>query len=416
MKLLPYQIPMRNYLNNNRSAALFAEMRLGKTVCTIEAFKNHHGKKLVVCPKSVIPSWLEKIPQDGSWTVTNYEALKKVTQLPDIIVVDESVRMKNPKAQITKLLLSTFRYTRHKVILSGNPAPNTPLEYFTQMQFLYDKWMGCGNYWQFRNRYFTTDYMGFQWYPKPNSKILIRQALRKDAYQVTRNQVGMRSDKIYEKRIIEMPPKLQKMYKKMEEEFALTLPDGQELETDHVLAQLVYLQQLANGFISKQDISDFKVQELVELLRGELRNEPVVIWTNYRWEQEMLASALEDFIPKIINGDTSIGLRELYQNRFQQEETGILIISESCGKYGLDLSRASTCIYFSNSYSLDDRVQSEERIFNITKKSGPLLYIDLITKNSIQEDILKVLRRKTKDTKYFLGEILSETRNRTNGG
>lgn len=113
-----------------------------------------------------------------------------------------------------------------------------------------------------------------------------------------------------------------------------------------------------------------------------------------------------------INGDTALWLRKGLIKRFNDGRCLGLTISVQCGKYGLNLSRASTAIYFSNTYNLDDRVQSEERILHTSKQDTPLLYIDLISANTIQADILKVLRKKHAKTQYFMGDILEETRKR----
>lgn len=411
--LYPYQKRAVQYIQKNASAALFMEMRLGKTVITIESLKDEKELILIICPKSVIPGWWEEIERaetDAPFDVINYEQLKNYTLEPKTIVIDESVRIKNPKAQITKLLLQQFSNVSQKILLSGNPAPNTPLEYFTQMQFLHNEWMGCRNYWQFRNRYFTSDYKGFQWWPKAGTKDKIKSMLAQDAFVLSRKDVGMESRKIYEKRYVEMPLKVRQIYTKLEKDFVAKFPDGKELELDNILVQLNYLQQVSNGFISNKELSDFKVRELKELLDGELKDQQVIIWTNYRWEQEMIRKSIPDC--SIINGDTALLVRQKICERFNEGEIQNLVMSVACGKFGLNLARSSTAIYFSNSYSWDDRSQSEERIFLPTKQE-PLLYVDLITKDSIEEDILKALKNKHKQSKYFLGEIIENTRTRS---
>jgi SNF2 family DNA or RNA helicase len=406
LKLHPYQENAVSYLKKTANAALWMDMRLGKTICTIEALKEKHNV-LVVCPKSVIPDWKEKAP---NWNVINYEQLKKINTNPHVLVVDESVRVKNPKAQTTKLLFQRFANVPRKILLSGNPAPNTPLEYFTQMSFLNngEGWLKCSNYWQFRNRYFTSDYMGYQWWPKPGTKELIKKDLEKSCFVLTRKQAGLKNKKIYEKRYVEMPPKLKKVYKRLEKEFVAKLPDGKELELDSVLVQVNYLQQMAGGFISNQEISDFKVSEVRDLLEGELKGESVVIWTNYRWEQEMLVKKFPYAF--IINGDTSLDARKRYVDHFNRTG-GTMVISQACGKYGLNLSHSSTAIYFSNSYNYDTRTQSEDRIVHLSKDE-PLLYVDLITKDTIQEDVIKRLQSKHRNSRYFMGELINTLRRR----
>lgn len=435
--LYPYQEQIVKYLENTSYSALFVDMRLGKTLCTIRALKDLPGRKLILCPKAVINTWCDELEAEGiteyswfstselkriknivsvipaPWNIMNYEAIMRVEpkDLEDFnyIVCDESVRIAHPQAKTTKFLTQHFRNAKKRIILSGNPAPNNPLEYFSQMQFLHGEWMDCKNYWQFRQRYFISDPQGWQWWTRHSSQDAIKMQLRKDAYILSRKDVGLDNVKVYEKRVVEMPAVLRKEYDRMEKEFACKMPDGTELETSYILSQLSFLLQMAGGSLSKQKFSDFKIKELVNLLTGELKGEKVLIFCQFRWEEAEIVKALrKQQIPSdSINGDTPLERRKILQDVFNNGEFSVLIMQVATGKFGLNLSAADTVIYYSNSLKPDDRVQSEERIVRVGK-TNPLLYIDLITKNTVDEQVLKALKAKDRQAKFFLGQITEE--------
>jgi len=437
--LYPYQKKIVDYIKTTEHPALWVSMRLGKTLCTIRALKDLPGRKLIVCPKSVIPTWcdelnMERISSYGwanttdykqfylnngiqfglpDWVIVNYEA---VTKFPydnaayyDYVVIDESVRLKNPQAKLTKFLLNNFRNAKKRICLSGNPAPNTPLDYFTQFQFLKNEWMGCNNYWKFRHRYFASDLQGWAWWTRKGSDEVIRKGVQENSYVLTRKDVGVANQKVYEKRVVSMPAKLEKEYKRMEKEFVAKLPDGKEIETKWVLAQLIYLQEMAGGHLLNQEVSDFKVKELINLLEGELKGEQVLIWCRFRWEIEAIMKKVIG--AEFINGDVPLDERKKIQDKFNGGKFNVLIMQIATGRYGLNLSSADTCIYFSNTFSYDDRSQSEARIESNTKRT-PLLYIDLVTKNSIDEDLLKSLKKKEKHSKFFLNSVVENIKER----
>lgn len=442
-KLYPYQENIVKYLKDNAQAAAFVEMRLGKTLCTIRALKDIPGRKLIVCPKSVIPTWCEELEKEGiqdylwfsseflkrhqwkggmvydipEWCIVNYEASMRLDdlwkKLFNHIIIDESVAIKNPKAKLTRFFLQNgFHNAERKILLSGNPAPNTPLEYFTQMQFLYGSWMNCDNYWQFRRRYFVSDLQGWQWWTRHSSKDVIRIELQKKCFFLSRKEVGVENKKVYSRRVVEMPVALRKEYKRMEKEFVATLPTGEKLETKYILPRLLYLQEMASGHLVGHEMSDHKIKELVSLLEGELKGEQVLVWCRFTWEIEALQKALsvKGITHLAIHGKVSLTDRKKFQKEFNEKIVNVLVLQVQTSRFGLNLSSADQAIYFSNSFSSDDRSQSEMRI-ELNGKTTPLLYLDIVCKDSIDEDILKALEKKQKDAAYFM-EIIDGIKNR----
>lgn len=440
----PYQLDAIKYIREAAHPAVWMQMRLGKTFCVLRGLRGTNGRKLIVCPKSVIGTWQDEFEMEGitnycwftskevktllrpyddrfilpEWVVMNYEAVCKLSIKElngfNCVVIDESVRLKDPQTKTTQFFIQNFRNVKKRICLSGEPAPNSPLEYFSQFQFLRGEWMGCDNWWRFRQRYFGSDAQGWTWWPRATTKELIRKQLKKDAFVLTRKQAGVALKKVYQVREVEMPANVRKEYTRMEKEFVANLPDGTELETKYVLPQLSYLQQMAGGHLKKQHLSDFKIDELVYLLKTELKNEQVLVWSWFTWELERINERLkrEGVSCSAIMGSTSISDRQGRQKDFQNGKLRVLCMQVATGKYGLNLSAASTAIYFSNSLKPDDRNQSEYRIEHNEKQGETLLYIDIVTKGTVDVSVLNALKTKKSNAAYFLGDIVESIKER----
>lgn len=424
------------YANGKKNIALFMEMRLGKTMVAIRWANSCYGSHLVIAPLSVLPGWEEELLKEGipasriqylktttfqrltkwtaplgTWCLINYEAVRSrpevLYQRWNSIICDESTKIRNPKAQITKLLCEKAPNTR-RAILSGLPNPEGPLDYFEQMRFLKGEFMGYRNYWQFRERLFwAPQYAPYDYSPRLGTTTKIRSEIEKHAFVLTRKDANLGPEKIYEKRYVEMNPAQKKMYKMVEKEFAYN--DSLEDATKWAIVKFIWLARIAGGFSpEKEFLSDKKAKELLNLLEGELKGQKVVVWFRFNSELVYTSEVLERAKIKyfIINGDVKPEDRKIATTRFQSTRDSCVMLAQvKCGKFGLNWSVASTAIYYSNAYDGEDRAQSEDRILDVGKKD-PLLYIDLITKNTIDENVVDMLRQKWNNSRIFMTKLV----------
>lgn len=422
---------MLDYLAENGGGALFVEMRLGKTLVAIRYAQNIVGKKLVVCPTEGLWTWKRElemeqksyvvlrgtkeqrlVPSKAEWHLINYESLLATPELLgrvwSMIVVDESRRMANPKAKVTRLL-NSLPITQHRIVLSGEPAPESPLEYFEQLKFVNGNFMGAQNYWQFRNNNFR-EFGPHDWVMMPSKINRFKENLHEKSFILSRKQAGIPDKKIYEVRTLPLPPALRKTYDEVRKDFLASI-NGSEISTKWVPVQYLWLHQISCGFLGEKLLWEGKVKSLLELLRGELAHEQVVVWFRFNAAIDLasrllLQSSVQH--ARIVGAETRAN-REESINRFRSGELRVLLCQIKCGRSSIDLSNSSTAVYFSNSYSLEDRHQSEDRILNPVKKD-PLLYIDLVTEKTVEEDILETLRLKGAEAKYFMSNLMQKLR------
>ena len=67
--------------------------------------------------------------------------------------------------------------------------------------------------------------------------------------------------------------------------------------------------------------------------------------------------------------------------------------------------QAHTVIYYSNGYDLEKRLQSEDRAHRIGQKKT-VTYVDLIAEDTVDNKIVKALRKKVNIASEVMGEEL----------
>jgi len=417
------------------------EMRLGKTLVCIRWLSDQVGPFLIVAPVEALSGWVDELQGDGisfnrirllygskkqriegiksappdAWCLINYEGLRVIGKEIkdhhwDAVVLDESTRIRNPKAGITKYCLASFNDVQRKAILTGLPDPEGPMDYFCQMAFLHGSFMGSHNFWMFRHKHFTTDAKGWEWRPRTGAVDAIKREVHGLAYRLSRSKANIGSKKLYQKRIVEMNAPQAKAYRQVKDEF-----EYEGKETKWVVSQITWLARIAGGFDPEGliHLSTRKLDELCRLLKEDLQNEQVVVW--FRFNAELMAAVqrLNELGIKVgyITGKIDKRDRPPIVKDFQSNKVRVLAMQVKCGRFGLDCSSADTAIYYSNPYDGEDRAQTEDRIVH-PNKTKPLLLIDLITQGSIDEDVIRILKKKRVSSRQFMRDLIGDLANK----
>ncbi len=415
-----YQKQALSYINRVQHPALFIEMRLGKTLITVRWIKSHPEIKtvLVVSPYSAFYGWkrelrLEREPLPveltGTWeqrsvklhTSAKWYLINKEGHLVlpgisdkgwDCVILDESTFIKDPTTKASQFFVKNFRDVTHRFILTGTPAPEGELNYFQQLQFLNPEIIGEKDFWSFRFGWFKQicENNYYLYYIAEKSRKRLSKKMVDSCFFLTREDTGLKNIKIYEKRLIPFNGKAQEVYDTLKEEFILEL-DGRVINSTILsITQFIWMRRLFGGFVEDDYIFDGKLEELILLLGGELKNEPVIIWCSFIQELKFLNRKIKG--SQIIYGGVKQKDRETILRHFQNEKITTLIAQPECFKYGLDLSISNTMIYYSTPLGLETRLQTEDRIVDLEKSAA--LIIDLVIEDSIDMDIMKNLERK----------------------
>lgn len=448
--------------------ALFMEMGTGKTKVAIDtmAVLYEAGKinaALIVAPKGVYDNWFKnEIPAHLPdriertllrWTpaktkrmeidlkdfivgdlngikifVMNIEAFSTsrgtdaatafLYQNPNnLVVVDESTTIKNRKAARTKNIVKLQEYSKYRRILTGSPITKSPMDLFSQCDFLKNKALGFNSYFAFQARYAniqqrTMGHRSFQQIVGYRRLDELSEKLDTFSDRVLKQDCLDLPEKVYVRREIEFTPEQKKLYTQMKKLALAKLESGELATTASVLTQIMRLQQICCGFIQPDEgeietIPSNRLKELLEL-SDEVQGK-AIIWATYthdilRIEEELKLRFGPDSVATYYGG-TPQDQRQEIVTRFQDKADPLrfFVGQPRTGGYGITLTAANTVIYFSNSYDLEIRLQSEDRAHRIGQ-TNKVTYIDMVSPDTIDEKILQALRSKIDVAGQVLGE------------
>ena len=453
---------------NRETYAYFMEMGTGKTKVLIDnlAMLYDKGKvdgALIIAPKGVIGTWYnQEIPThlpdhiesvSVLWQalitkkqkesldclfeteeklhilIMNVEALStpKGTQFASkflschraMVAIDESTTIKNSSAKRTKNILSLAKSAKYRRIMTGSPVTKNPLDLYSQCEFL-DPWLlNFQSFYAFRNRYAemkTINARGRSIQVVNYFKNIgeLSDKLKGFSYRVLKEDCLDLPDKIYVKRNIALTAEQLKLYDQMKKT-ALAMLNGKVTSTVTVLTQLMRLHQITCGHFTADDgstqlVKNNRVNELMDVLE-EIEGK-AIIWANYQHDISEIKKSITDKYDSgsVVDyyGLTPQDERQGNIKKFQDDpECRFLIGTPQTGGYGITLTAASNVIYYSNGYDLEKRLQSEDRAHRIGQKKA-VTYVDLITEDTVDEKIVKALRKKINIASEVLGEELRD--------
>ena len=460
-KTNPYQ-HQRDALNKGallKNYAYFMEMGTGKTKVVIDNATYLYQQKeikevIVIAPNSVYRNWVQEIsdhspitPYIWCWKVNKEKELDRASRNNNLIyilmnvealshksgqrwlhqrlslngnvsmmVIDESTTIKSPVALRTKAICKLSTMVKYRRILTGSPVTKSPLDLYTQCAFLSKALLGFESYYTFRARYAVMQQIelgGRQiLMPKYYTNLdELEMKLKTFSFRVTKDQCLDLPPKIYMFRDVHLNLEQKNIYETLRKKARAIIADD-TVSFANKLVEILRLHQICNGFL-KTDTGELHVfknnPKLKELLRIlEEVDGKCIIWATYVHNIESIKQTLGDLYGKdsvvSIYGKDSVEDRKLAVASFQHNDRcRFLVGNPSTGGYGLTLTAARNVIYFSNSYNLEVRKQSEDRAHRIGQKNK-VSYIDLIVPDSIEMMIISALKRKVKLSAQTLGE------------
>jgi len=240
----------------------------------------------------------------------------------------------------------------------------------------------------------------------------LAEKLKPFSYRVLKDDCLDLPPKTYMKRVIQLTAEQKRVYQQMKS-MALAELKGKMITTVNVITQLMRLQQITCGHFkaddgSMQEIKNNRITELMDLLE-EVEGK-AIIWAHWRHDITTIVREIEKEYPGSVMtyyGDTTTDDRQKAIKEIQDPESKVrfLVGTPQTGGYGITLTGASTKIYYSNGYDLEKRQQSEARIDRIGQEK-PMTYIDILAEDTIDEKIVKALRKKVNIATEIMGEEL----------
>ena len=335
----------------------------------------------------------------------------------NIMIVDESTTIKNRKAKRTQSLIKMRDYSKYRRILTGSPITKSPMDLFSQCDFLEEKCLGFNSYFAFQARYAnvqkrTMGHKSFQEIVGYRRLDELTAKLDKFSNRVLKEDCLDLPDKVYIKREVPLTNEQKNVYNQMKLLALAQMDNGELATTASVLTQIMRLQQICCGHLQPDEgeMRQIKSNRLDELMNlSEEVQGKAIIWATYSHDIQQITKSLRDrFGPEAVAtyyGETAQDERQEIVQNFQNKNHPLrfFVGQPKTGGYGITLTEANTVIYYSNSYDLEIRLQSEDRAHRIGQTSK-VTYIDLVSPDTIDEKILQALRDKINIASKVLGE------------
>ena len=335
----------------------------------------------------------------------------------NIVIVDESTSIKNRSANRTKNIMSLKGLSKYRPILTGSPVTRSPMDLYSQCMFLSVLALNFKSFFAFQNRYALVQKrtMG----PRSFNEIVgyrrldeLNQKLESFSNRVLKEDCLDLPDKMYTKRLVPLSEEQNKSYKEMKRLALTKLHNGELATTQSVLTQIMRLQQICCGHIQDDEgnlvsFANGRLKELLDICE-EVQGK-AIIWATFTYDIQQIAKALRDrFGPDSVAtyyGETPQEERQEIVQRYQDLEDPLrfFVGQPKTGGYGITLTAANTVIYYSNSYDLEIRLQSEDRAHRIGQ-TNKVTYVDIISPDTVDEKILKALKEKINLAQQVLGE------------
>ena len=449
---------------SKQSWAWFMEMGTGKTKVCIDniAMLYDRGKiksALVIAPNGIKRNWRKELSvhmpdhveyMDAVWVaspkkkeqielmnvcqmsdklqilIMNIEALStgrgldfaRSFVLPGFcfMVIDESTTIKNHSARRTKNIMKISNLAKYRRIMTGSPVTKSPLDLYSQVEFLGPWLLEQSNYYAFRARYAIIQQrsvgshsfqhvMGYQRLDE------LTAVLREFSTRILKSECLDLPDKLYTKRTVAMTPEQLKAYVEMKKS-AITFFEENTMTAASVLTQMIRLHQITCGHVKTDDgevrqLKNNRIKELLQVLQES--DGKVIIWAVYRHDIQTIEKEIANEYGKetvaSYYGDTKDDIRQSIVDDFMDSDSDLrfFVGNPKTGGYGLTLTCSHTVVYYSNDYSLEVRMQSEDRAHRIGQRDK-VTYIDLIAEGTIDEKIVKALNNKIDLASKVMGE------------
>ena len=337
-----------------------------------------------------------------------------------LIGIDESTTIKNPTAKRTKNILTIGNLASYRRILTGSPVTKSPLDLYSQCEFLDPYHLGHQSYYSFRARYANMVKRNFggrsvQIVASYRKLDELTDKLEKFSYRVLKEDCLDLPPKVFTTRTVDLSEEQTKMYLTMRKA-AIAEHKGKLMSSMSALTTLLRLHQITCGTFKADDgtITQLKNNRLTALMDCLEETEgKAIIWATYREDIKNIVATLKKAYGEAstveYHGGVDATLRQEHIAQFQQVKgpTRYFVGNPQTGGYGITLTAANTVIYYSNSYDLEKRLQSEDRAHRIGQ-TGSVTYVDLIAEGTIDEKIVKSLRNKIDIANEIMGEDIKD--------
>ena len=411
VKLRPYQEMAVQAALPHDGFALFMEARTGKTLTTLWLSSLWDCRQnLVICPKKAIPVWKQEIALMGldvnQFEIVSFETFRihrlKFQQSWDLVIVDESHRIKERKSQQTKAVWSLSRRTKKRLILSGSPQGNGMEDYYAQLKFirpdLFPTWESFEKqYLIIKDRWIAgredpfPDIVGYK------NQEYFKELLASISFRVTRDEVSKVKTRVRNRKYsIPWSSESRSLYDILDTKLYFEVQGGL-VSAAHVLTKGLKLHQICGGFVKDDEkqlqvVGQDKLNKLWELIDGPLQGCSIAIVAQYKAEMDAIAQGLS------VRGITFAQVRGKHQYD-PKDRSQVTILHPSSGE-AIQLAHHNHMIIYSMGHSYLKWAQFKDRI--VLVDTPQVIYHYLLMQESMDEVIYQAVIEKKKASEAIL--------------
>ena len=444
MKFIPhdYQQYAIDFIESHPTAAVLLDMGLGKTVITLTALNDllfdhfEISRVLVIAPLRVARNtWPQEI---GKWEHLNHirysvavgtekerrDALRKQTSLYiinrenvpwlvektdftyDAIVIDELSSFKNWSGKRFKALMKVRPLAKRVIGLTGTPSGNGLMDLFAEFKVL-DMGQRLGRFiTKYRQDYFKPDKRNgqvvFSYAPLPEAEERIYEKISDITISMKAADHLRMPELIESEYSVRMDEEEKKMYAEMCEQLVLQMK-GDEVTAANAGVLSGKLVQMANGAVYTDDgatlhIHDRKLDALEDIIES-MNGKPLLVAYWFRHDAERV----EKRVPCVrLDTDETIA-------RWNRGEIPVALIHPASAGHGLNLqSGGSSLVWFGITWSLELYQQTVARLYRQGQTAKTLVVQHIIAEGTIDERILRALKRKDKTQTALIDAVKAE--------
>jgi SNF2 family DNA or RNA helicase len=435
LSLHDYQKRAVDFVIDKKTAFLAMDMGLGKTVVTLKALEAIGKPAIVFAPVNPIYSvwpaeiekwginltfdilhneWKDQVFEDTNADIllVSYGGIKwlynklfntKRNWKKRVLVLDESSMIKNHNTQRFKLLRKMLPlWDEYRICLSATPSPNGYHQLWPQYYMLDEGKSLYGSYSRFRGSYFH--YSG----PPAYSTTLragcyeeIKKCIAPLTFRLKNTDYIKMPEYIHNEIKIKLPPKIQKMYKRLEDDFFLEFEAGDATAFNaaalssklrQFIQGAVYLDDDGSGGPRKfQELHKVKINALKELVESSAGN-PILCAIQFKFELEMIRKEFKN-VP-CISGGTSTSLAQKHIKNWNAGNIPLLLCHPASIGHGVNIQTGGhTMLWFGITWNLEHYQQLIGRLYRQGQKHAVIVH-HFVTENTIDERVIQVLKLK----------------------
>jgi len=326
-----------------------------------------------------------------------------------LLVVDESTVIKNPKADQTKATMKIAKNAAYSRILTGTPITQSPLDLWSQCRVLAEDALPYTSYTAFKHMFaveqaVTFGHRSFNKIVGYQNQQLLASLIAPFTVRVLKKDCLDLPEKIYQTRYVELTPEQKRHYKDLERQ-CFTMIDKDAVTITAIITKMLRLHQITLGYVETDDgvmhqIPHNRGAALTNLLETECSGKTIIFGRFLQDIQQILKIIGEltengaDAWAVKYTGEEDPVARTQAVDSFQNDPRCKYFVATKAAARGLTLTAAENVVYYSQDFSLEARLQSEDRAHRIGQKKN-VTYTDLVARGTIDDRVVEALKKKT---------------------